>query len=119
MALEESVQRYSYEADGAIGQYLLVSAKAGSPRTCKLATATDPLLLGSTMNRATAAGQALTVGREGIIKCTASAPIAAGAIVAAAASGKCVTHATVGFGIAITAAGADNEIFEVQWGRVG
>jgi hypothetical protein len=119
MALEESVQRYTYEANGAIDQYILVSSVAGSPRTCKIAGAADALLIGATLNKATAAGQALAVGREGIIKVKASAPITAGAIVASAAGGKAVA-AAAGFGVAITAAAGVDEVIEVQWGgKVG
>lgn len=119
MALEESVQRYSYEANGAIDQYILVSSVAGTPRTCKIATAGDTLLIGSTLNKSTAAGQALAVGREGIIKVKAGAAITAGAIVAAGAGGKAVAGAT-GFGVAITGAGGIDEVIEVQWaGKAG
>ena len=114
MALEEAVLRYTYEAEAAIGQYLIVTHSTTLPRTCKIAGAAEAKILGVTMNKATAAKQALAIAREGIIKVRAGAAVILGATVTSDATGRAVSGAA-GFGVAITAAANADEVIEVQW----
>lgn len=115
MSLQENLQTFTYAADGAVGQYLFVAAKASAPRTAGL-PATGEVLLGATLNKTTEAGQALTVANNGIIKVTAGGAIAVGAGVRNNAAGRAVTAtAGAGCGIAITAATAAGQVIEVHW----
>jgi hypothetical protein len=123
MALQENVQTFTYVSGAAVGQYRFVMA-AGAKWHAVQATAAG-LAVGVTLNKATAAEQALTVGAGGIVKIEANVAINVGDQIAVAANGRGTnvgaTGATV-MGIAVSAAGGAGEIFEMHffgpWAKV-
>jgi hypothetical protein len=117
MALQENIQTYTYESEAAIAQYVAVIPSATIPRGCVTAGAGATKVLGVTIQAVSAANRAIAVAKGGIVKAKAGAAVALGAIVTTDSTGRAVTGAS-GFGVAITAAGAANEIIEVQWGPV-
>ena len=116
MALQENFSTYSYEAGNVIEQYRLVAVGTAAPRRCN-AAAVGALCLGATLNKATAAGQAITVANNGIVKVEAGGPITTGSVIASGAAGvaKIAAPGEVAVGVAITAATQAGEVIEVQW----
>ena len=112
MALQENFNTFSYEAGDVVGQYRLVG-QGSTARTVEHCGAGE-LPVGATLNKATAAGQALTVAAGGIIKLEAGEAIDPGELVAAGANGVAMVAAAGDFtiGPAISAAGDVGEIFE-------
>jgi hypothetical protein len=68
-----------------------------------------------------ASGQAAQVRTEGITKCVAGAAVAAGALVMSDAAGKAITATSTNdaSGVALTAAGALNDIITVKIATYG
>ena len=58
MSLQENLRTFSYAAGGAIGQYLMVTTSAATPRMASLPAA-GAITIGVSLNKTTAAGQAL------------------------------------------------------------
>ena len=81
-----------------------------------VASALGQRVLGIQQNKPNAAGLPLAYASAGITKAVASAAISAGALVTTAADGRVVTAASTHFilGIAVSAAGAANDVLEVQ-----
>jgi len=101
-----------FPAGGALGQYLRVKTPGG----LELAGASD-VSLGVTEFPAFAANEPVTVrlsNAPGTRLMVASGAITAGNVVYAAASGKVAASGTVIEGRALTAAGVNNDIIEVQ-----
>jgi hypothetical protein len=102
----------SFPAGGALGQYLRVK----TPGALEVAGASD-VALGVTENPAFAVGEPVAVrlsNAQGTRLMVASGAITAGNVVYAAAGGKVAASGTVIEGRALTDAGADNDIIEVQ-----
>lgn len=98
-----------------IAKHRLVKASSSGVDYVTPATDGSAHILGATM-AAIADGFAGDVQRLGVAKVEASAAIAIGALVTAAAGGKGVTASTTNqvFGVANTAAAADGDIIEVR-----
>jgi hypothetical protein len=117
MAMQENIQTFTYESDQAIPQYVAVIPSTTIARGCHIAGAAATKVLGVSLFAVAAANRAVTVARDGIVKIKAGAAVSIGAIITTDSTGRAVTGAS-GFGTAITAAGAADEIIEVQWGPV-
>ena len=113
MALEERIVTVTYVSTAAIGQFLILAVATSARRSCSIAGAAAKAL-GVSRNKVDAAGRAVTVVTGGIAKVKAGAAVTVGAEVASDASGKAVPGSTNPIGKAITAAGAVDEIIEVQ-----
>lgn len=99
-------------ADLSAKQFYIVQPNSSGQAV--LSAASDLTQIGVLQNKP-ASGYAGTVQVGGITKCIAGAAVAAGSRVTSDASGKAIV-ATTGkqvIGLAMTAAGAANEIFEV------
>ena len=114
MATEERVVGISYVAEAAIAQHLFVEmgTTARGVKVCDAAQRP----IGACQNKATAAGQAVTVATSGVIKVCAGAAVAIGSPVGSDANGKgiVVVAGPLAFGVAITAATLADQIIEVQ-----
>lgn len=99
-------------ADLSGNQYKFVKETAA--RTVNVCTAITDIAYGIQQDDTAAAGRAVGVAIDGISKCVANAAIAAGARVAPAATSKAQTAVGTQFprGLAVTAAAADNDVFE-------
>jgi hypothetical protein len=99
-------------ADLSTKQFYLVKVSAAS--TVNLA-GNGEAAIGVLQDKPAAAARACTVGYEGVTKCVAGAPVAAGSFVSADAAGKAVNPASGEqiVGVAVTAAAGANEVFEV------
>lgn len=129
MSYEESLKSISLDADASLGIYTGVPGQPGSAapnsgllyRFVKitgahqvgLATAATDKCVGILQNKPQRPGAAATVGIYGVSNVTASAPIAAGALVAPTANGRAVTDATNGKWQALAAASAADELIPV------
>lgn len=104
-------QSVTYKASAAItgGQLVEVSGN----RTVAPAGADSAKVVGVAGFDA-AIGDDVTVFDGGVQRLTASAPIAAGATVTAAAAGKATTGGTNKVGIALEAAAAANDVIDVR-----
>lgn len=114
----------SFKAVGAIGQYLLVK-KTTAVDLVDVCGATD-IPIGVAQNEAFAAGDSVTVrllGAAPTSKMIADSAIVMGARVFTSAAGKVEdTSPAVGeslVGVALDAAAADGDIFEVATGSIG
>jgi hypothetical protein len=114
MALEEGIKTISYVAEGVIEQYRCVR-QGLTPHGVLRGSATDPTI-GVCRNKATAAGQAVTIVTHGVVKVEAAAVVALGDYVGSDADGRAITVAAgpLAFGRAITATTGGTEILEVQ-----
>lgn len=107
----------SLVSGAAVGQYRLCTVSAAN--TCIVTTAITDSPIGVSLESAGAAGALVPLQSFGIAKIVASAAVAVGAQVmpTAGGAGKCMTAAGAtakSFGIAMSAAGADGDIIEVQ-----
>lgn len=115
MALQESLTIITLPAAGDLSssQYLCVDVNS-SGQAAVVGTA-GAKGIGVLQNDPAAAGRDASVAIAGKTKVVAGAAVTAGAKVQADAAGKAITAASGDhvFGIAVTSAGAANELFEV------
>lgn len=112
MAVTEKLSNYTMIAGAALSQFRGVVYNASAQ---VVAPSLGGRIDGVTLMASTAAGQPITVARDGKVTMVASASIAAGANVAVTATGLAITGVTgnVIIGTALEAA-VVNQVFQVQ-----
>jgi len=129
MAYEEVLQSISLNADASLAVYTGVPSIPGAPATnygfqyrfvkvtgvnqCGLATSAADKTIGVMQNKPQVTGMAATVGIGGVSNIMAGGAVAAGAAVESDATGRAVTSAGAGVGIALTASTGANELVTV------
>lgn len=122
MAFEEVLQSFTMEAGADLSGHQYRFVKVTGDKTVGPCDTAGELAVGVNQGDVSNVGEAVQVGFHGISKVSASAAIAAGALVATTTGGQAVTAAGAGteaIGMALKAASAEGELIPVLLGHFG
>ena len=119
MAYEADLVSQAFAADADLSDYQYYPVEMNSDEEIILASDAGDFMLGVLQNAPDTAGHTCRVALDGISKAVGGAVIAAGAMVQVGAGGTFVTQTSgVSAGMALTACGADGELFSMKIMRI-